>query len=343
VNGVVATKESLREVAEFHFPAAKNVAASEGHATGADGGMGYFNPCIVRKALKFYGHDYRMLGLPVPEWASKLAAQGCKEEDVSAAAQASGHAKGKGKGKGKGGPVVGQKYSQLLAVPSMKLLFCFIPQNENTQFNRLINSLNGLNNAYGPCNTRDDANGKSRVYKLGWTDQEVHQRLRDSTWTKAVFLRDPLERLTVAYHNRCEDFMQDCGPCPQSNFTRLTEEVLNENLANIAFLPQLNFCGLRGSFANYDYVGPLSDELLQYQADLCGIAVQRPRDVETTALGAAIAAGLGAGVWSSIADIPSSGDDIERTFEPAICEEERTARCASWQKAVESSFGWARE
>ena len=87
----------------------------------------------------------------------------------------------------------------------------------------------------------------------------------------------------------------------------------------------------------------LSDELLQYQADLCGIAVQRPRDVETTALGAAIAAGLGAGVWSSIADIPSSGDDIERTFEPAICEEERTARCASWQKAVESSFGWARE
>jgi len=87
----------------------------------------------------------------------------------------------------------------------------------------------------------------------------------------------------------------------------------------------------------------LSDELLQYQADLCGIAVQRPRDVETTALGAAIAAGLGAGVWSSIADIPSSGDDIERTFEPAICEEERAARCASWQKAVESSFGWARE
>ena len=85
----------------------------------------------------------------------------------------------------------------------------------------------------------------------------------------------------------------------------------------------------------------LSNELLQYQADLCNIAVQRPKDVETTAMGAAISAGLGAGTWASVADIPTSSDDIERTFEPVIGEEERKSRCGRWQKAVEASFGWA--
>ena len=58
-------------------------------------------------------------------------------------------------------------------------------------------------------------------------------------------------------------------------------------------------------------------------------------------MGAAISAGLGAGTFASVADIPSSSDDIERTFEPAIGEEERKSRCGRWQKAVEASFGWA--
>jgi len=85
----------------------------------------------------------------------------------------------------------------------------------------------------------------------------------------------------------------------------------------------------------------LSDELLQYQADLCNLAVERPTDVETTAAGAAIAAGLGSGVWADVAAIPSGSDDIDRRFEPVISEAERQARCARWAKAVEASFGWA--
>ena len=69
--------------------------------------------------------------------------------------------------------------------------------------------------------------------------------------------------------------------------------------------------------------------------------VERPADVETTAAGAAIAAGLGAGVWKDVSDVPTSGDDIDRRFEPAISEAERQAQSARWSKAVEASFGWA--
>ena len=50
----------------------------------------------------------------------------------------------------------------------------------------------------------------------------------------------------------------------------------------------------------------LWDPLLQYQADFGGATVERPADVETTAKGAAIAAGIGAGVWSGPADVSPS-------------------------------------
>ena len=84
-----------------------------------------------------------------------------------------------------------------------------------------------------------------------------------------------------------------------------------------------------------------SNELLQYQADLCNVTVERPSDVETTAMGAAIAAGLGAGVWGSVAELPSSDADVERSFVPAISEGERRKRCERWARAVQASFGWA--
>jgi len=97
--------------------------------------------------------------------------------------------------------------------------------------------------------------------------------------------------------------------------------------------------GLRG--LRVDGGVSLSNELLQYQADLCAVAVERPKDVETTAAGAAIAAGLGAGVFGGIEDVPSSRDDIDRTFEPVITPAERTERTERWARAVEASFGWA--
>lgn len=83
-----------------------------------------------------------------------------------------------------------------------------------------------------------------------------------------------------------------------------------------------------------------SDPLLQYQADLLGVQVQRPANVETTALGAGIGAGLGAGLWNSLEDLSTSGGQIERSYMPSISEAAREEQCAAWSKAIAASTGW---
>ena len=77
------------------------------------------------------------------------------------------------------------------------------------------------------------------------------------------------------------------------------------------------------------------------QADLLGVTVERPANVETTAAGAAIAAGIGAGVWSGPEAVQATAAEVERAFTPAITPEERAQRLESWGKAVECSLGWA--
>ena len=82
--------------------------------------------------------------------------------------------------------------------------------------------------------------------------------------------------------------------------------------------------------------------LMQMQADISGAPVNRPMCVETTAMGAAYLAGLAVGYWTSKEDVIKNWA-IDRTFEPAIDEAERTARCKGWSKAVKCSYGWAKE
>ena len=62
---------------------------------------------------------------------------------------------------------------------------------------------------------------------------------------------------------------------------------------------------------------------------------------ETTALGAAIAAGLALGVWESIDELKKVNTEGTTTFQPAITKEESTSRFGMWTKAVEMSRGWA--
>ncbi|XP_063223008.1 glycerol kinase 3-like isoform X2 [Bacillus rossius redtenbacheri] len=77
--------------------------------------------------------------------------------------------------------------------------------------------------------------------------------------------------------------------------------------------------------------------LMQLQADLVGISVVRPVMTETTALGAAIAAGSAKGVEVWNTDAKALPCDV---FKPNISEEERDARYSKWKMAVERSFGW---
>ena len=82
--------------------------------------------------------------------------------------------------------------------------------------------------------------------------------------------------------------------------------------------------------------------LMQTQADLIDAPVQRPRCVETTAMGAAYLAGLAVGYWASKEDVIKNWA-IDRTFEPSIPAEERETRVKHWKKAVKSAYGWAKE
>ena len=86
--------------------------------------------------------------------------------------------------------------------------------------------------------------------------------------------------------------------------------------------------------------GMVANELLmQFQADLLGMPVARPRIVETTALGAAYAAGLAVGYWSSTAEL-ARNSGIDKRWEPAMDDAQRSKLYGSWQKAVRRSFDW---
>ena len=82
------------------------------------------------------------------------------------------------------------------------------------------------------------------------------------------------------------------------------------------------------------------DLLCQVQADQLGVPVLRPVNQETTALGAAFLAGLGAGVWSSVDELASVWQ-LERRFDPELDAATADARQARWRAAVERSRGWA--
>jgi glycerol kinase len=82
-----------------------------------------------------------------------------------------------------------------------------------------------------------------------------------------------------------------------------------------------------------------NDWLMQFQADVLDLPVERPDVVETTALGAAGLAGLALGVWQSVDDFVA-GRSFER-FEPKMGAGEREAALGGWRRAVGATLHWA--
>jgi glycerol kinase len=78
---------------------------------------------------------------------------------------------------------------------------------------------------------------------------------------------------------------------------------------------------------------------MQFQADILGVPVVRPRVTETTALGAAYLAGLATGFWAGSDDLTAKRQDDVR-FSPAMDPQLRVARRAEWQRAVERCKAW---
>ncbi|MGH6609893.1 MAG: FGGY family carbohydrate kinase, partial [Burkholderiaceae bacterium] len=83
----------------------------------------------------------------------------------------------------------------------------------------------------------------------------------------------------------------------------------------------------------------VNELLMQFQADILDTPVVRPKVTETTALGAAYAAGLATGYWKSTEDLKRNWG-IARTWTPRMSKAQRGKLYESWQKAVTRSFGW---
>ncbi|HWL02468.1 MAG TPA: glycerol kinase GlpK [Microbacteriaceae bacterium] len=83
----------------------------------------------------------------------------------------------------------------------------------------------------------------------------------------------------------------------------------------------------------------VNDRLMQFQADLLGAPIVRPAVIETTALGAAYAAGLAVGLWRDLDELRANWRAGAR-FVPEMSAEERERRIARWHRAVEKSLDW---
>jgi len=82
-----------------------------------------------------------------------------------------------------------------------------------------------------------------------------------------------------------------------------------------------------------------NDLAMQLQADILGVPVSRPVVAETTALGAAYAAGLAAGFWRDTGELRANWHESKR-WQPSWTEERRTNGYAGWRKAVQRTLDW---
>jgi glycerol kinase len=86
--------------------------------------------------------------------------------------------------------------------------------------------------------------------------------------------------------------------------------------------------------------GMVANELLmQFQSDILNVPVIRPSVTETTALGAAYAAGLAVGFWPNT-DVLRRNWAVDKTWQPSMSEQQRETGIRCWKKAVERSFDW---
>lgn len=100
--------------------------------------------------------------------------------------------------------------------------------------------------------------------------------------------------------------------------------------------------GMNLSALRVDGGASANNFLMQTQADLSNAPVNRPRCVETTAMGAAYLAGLAVGYWKNTEDVKRNWG-IDKIFVPVIESEKREKMLEGWKRAVTCSYGWAKE
>ncbi len=101
-------------------------------------------------------------------------------------------------------------------------------------------------------------------------------------------------------------------------------------------------CGISVSSLRVDGGMVVNELLMQFQSDLVKVPVVRPSMIETTALGAAYAAGLAVGYWKDLNDLKQNWG-IDKTWTPNMEAAKREKLIKYWKKAVTRSFDWEEE
>ena len=99
-------------------------------------------------------------------------------------------------------------------------------------------------------------------------------------------------------------------------------------------------CGQPSAALRVDGGASANKLLMQFQADLLGVPVQRPAVLETTALGAALLAGLGVGIYKDLKET-ASGWHVADSFKPQMDETRREELLTGWHRAVDGALHWA--
>lgn len=129
--------------------------------------------------------------------------------------------------------------------------------------------------------------------------------------------------------------------CNKNHIIRATVESLAYQVNDLLQAMKAD-SGIELAALNVDGGACANNFLMQTQADISNVPVNRPSCVETTAMGAAYLAGIAVGYWKDKEDVIAN-TSLDRTFTPTISAEEREARIKGWKKAVKCSFGWAKE
>ena len=129
--------------------------------------------------------------------------------------------------------------------------------------------------------------------------------------------------------------------CSQEHFIRATLESIAYQTADVLAAMEQDL-GERLKGLKVDGGASANDFLMQFQADIIGTEVHRPRCIETTALGAAYLAGLAVGYWKDLDEIRENWQ-LGRVFTPEMEEQQRQRLKKGWKRAVRCALAWAED
>ncbi|MEE4350338.1 MAG: glycerol kinase GlpK [Pacificimonas sp.] len=122
------------------------------------------------------------------------------------------------------------------------------------------------------------------------------------------------------------------GASGRAHIVRACLEAVGNQTADV--LEAMHADGVTPALLKIDGGMVTNDWLCQDLADACGVVVERPEIIETTAMGAAMLAGVGAGLFSSLEAAGTAMRRVERQFEPTTSRDQRGERRAAWQRAI---------